>query len=260
MGGRQLSHLGRVSLLLALDTSGAVVTVALAQVAGEPRAAGEVQVLAERSVELAGQHAERVAPMIAEVLAESGFRIADVGAVVVGVGPGPFTGLRVGLVTARVLGQVLDVPVLGVCSLDALAAQLVEAGLVEAGGIEPGATFVVATDARRREVYWAEYRAGDRAGRREGCERLSGPAVDRPADLAERLGRGPDPVSVFGRGAQLYPDLLGVPPAGLPLDVVGGAVARCAAAMQARGEVLEPAPMYLRRPDAVAPGVRKRVR
>lgn len=253
-----------MSLLLALDTSGAAVTVALARVVDEAPAAGEAQLLAERGVELAGQHAERLAPMVAEVLDATGYRIADVGTVAVGVGPGPFTGLRVGLVTARVLGQVLDVPVLGVCSLDALALQL-----IEAGGLEPGTRFVVATDARRREVYWAEYRAECRAEDRTGSEvvvggvlpqRLSRPAVDRPAELAARLGDEGGPVPVFGRGARLYPELLGVPPEGLPLDVAGGAVARCAAVMRARGELLEPTPMYLRRPDAVAPGVRKRVR
>ena len=249
-----------MSLLLALDTSGATVTVALAQGADD---AAPVTVIAEQRVELASRHAERLAPMIAEGLTQADRAISDVSAVAVGVGPGPFTGLRVGLVTARVLGHVLSVPVLGVCSLDALAAEL-----IETGAVEPGTTFVVATDARRREVYWAEYRSGSGVGAGAGTEpeagvmpqRLSGPAVDRPADLLGRISDAAGRMAVFGRGAQLYPELLGVPPEGADLDVAAGAVARCAAAMRARSEVLEPVPMYLRRPDAVAPGVRKRVR
>ena len=79
--------------------------------------------------------------------------MGEVTDVAVGVGPGPFTGLRVGLVTAQVLGHVLDVPVHGVCSLDALALAAVRCGTVT-----EQETFCVATDARRREVYWGRYR------------------------------------------------------------------------------------------------------
>ena len=87
---------------------------------------------------------------------------------VAGTGPGPFTGLRVGLVTAAALADALAIPAYGVCSLDGLA--------VRAGG-EHGRVLAV-TDARRREVYWAAYADG---------VRIAGPAVDRPADLAGRV-------------------------------------------------------------------------
>src|SRR6478609_3956664 len=115
------------------------------------------------------KHAEQLAPLIERALAEAGIVRQDLTAIAVGVGPGPFTGLRVGLVTARTLGFVLDIPVYGVCSLDALAIEAVETGAVDGD-------FAVATDARCKEVYFARY---DAAG-----ARLDGPLVDKPAALA----------------------------------------------------------------------------
>src|SRR5689334_24959835 len=111
------------------------------------------------------RHGEMLAPGIADVLAQAGATSRDVTAVAVGVGPGPFTGLRVGLVTARTLALALGIPVHGVCSLDVLAAQAVGEGAVDR-------PFLVATDARRKEVYWAAY---DERG-----VRLGDPEVSRP--------------------------------------------------------------------------------
>src|SRR6478609_6422664 len=96
------------------------------------------------------KHAEQLAPLIERALAEAGIVRQDLTAIAAGIGPGPYTGLRVGLVTARTLGFVLDLPVYGVCSLDALAVEAVETGAVDRD-------FVVATDARRKEVYLARY-------------------------------------------------------------------------------------------------------
>jgi len=235
-------------VLLALDTSGAMVTVAVHSGGAAVGGAG-AGMLAGRTVEQAGQHAERLAPLIAEVLAEAGAVIEEVEAIAVGIGPGPFTGLRVGLVTARVLGLARQVPVYGVCSLDALAQQVIDAGLAPRDEGEPDqGEFLVATDARRREVYWAAYR--DLDGR---PERMGEPAVAVPAEVPVR-GR-----PVFGRGALLYPEHLGPIPEGGPVDVSAAAVARVAVRLLAGGTVLEPQPMYLRRPDAAPPGVRKRV-
>ncbi|MGH3389684.1 MAG: tRNA (adenosine(37)-N6)-threonylcarbamoyltransferase complex dimerization subunit type 1 TsaB, partial [Actinomadura sp.] len=129
-------------LVLAFDTATAAVTVALYEWApGEA-----VRMCAATESVDRRRHAELLPPSIAAVLAEAGAAPADVNAVAVGVGPGPYTGLRVGLVTAHAFGAALQIPVHGVCTLDVLA--------WACGRDEP---FVVATDARRKEVYWARY-------------------------------------------------------------------------------------------------------
>lgn len=214
-------------LLLAFDTATPAVTVALVRtVAGSP----DVSVLAERFAVDGRRQGELLAPGIEAVLAEAGADRRDLTGVVVGVGPGPFTGLRVGVVTARVLGHALGITVHGVCTLDAIAL---------AARRSVTGPFTVATDARRREVYWAAY---DADGARTG-----GPSVERPAVAATDL-------PAAGAGAELYPDAfphrLGFPhpvAADLVRHVVGG------------GPVLPPTPLYLRRPDAAEPGAAKQV-
>src|SRR5687768_14224977 len=129
------------------------------------------------------KHGEQLAPLIAAVLADAGIVRQDLTALSVGCGPGPFTGLRVGLVTARTLAFVLDLPVHGVCSLDVLAVEAVATGVVTS-------EFLVATDARRKEVYLASYAADG--------SRLDGPRVLKPADAASSQ-------PVVGEGALLYP-------------------------------------------------------
>ena len=226
-------------LLLAIDTSTSAIAVALHD--------GR-RVLAERSTIDARHHTEHVAPSITAVLDDSGRSAADVSAVAVGVGPGPFTGLRVGMVTATVFGHARGIPVHGVCSLDALAHEAVATGAVQG-------EFVVATDARRKEVYWARY-AAEPAEPADGgprARRLTDPAVDYPATVAELLDGAP----VVGRGAVLYPDLLG-PQAG-PLDVSAGHLAAVALRALDAGTTLPVEPLYLRRPDAAPSHPRKPV-
>ncbi|MBR7832398.1 tRNA (adenosine(37)-N6)-threonylcarbamoyltransferase complex dimerization subunit type 1 TsaB [Actinospica durhamensis] len=216
-------------LLLAFDTATPAVTVALR---------GEDGVLAEHTEVDARRHGELLAPGIERVLAAAGASRTALTAVAVGVGPGPFTGLRVGLMTARALGDALEIPVYGVCTLDILAAAVAAAGAED---------FAVATDARRREVYWAEY---DAHGRRR-----TPPAVDRPADIAERLaGR-----AVAGQGPALYPEFF--PRALEPALPSAAGLAELTARLLAEdpGALLPPLPLYLRRPDAVEPGARKSV-
>ncbi|MBN6056962.1 tRNA (adenosine(37)-N6)-threonylcarbamoyltransferase complex dimerization subunit type 1 TsaB [Nonomuraea sp. RK-328] len=211
-------------LVLAFDTATPAVTAALHD--------GE-RVLAESTTIDARRHGELLAPTIQTVLAEAGASLRDVTAVVAGSGPGPYTGLRVGLMTAQALATTLAIPAYGICTLDAVA--------YGSGRDEP---FIAATDARRKEVFWARY-----ADRRT---RVSGPAVDRPADVPV------DGLPVAGAGAVLYPETLGD-----PLDPpypYAGALASLAVERLAAGDPLEPPrPIYLRRPDAVVPGAPKRV-
>jgi tRNA threonylcarbamoyl adenosine modification protein YeaZ len=212
-------------VLLAFDTATPYVTVALHD--------GE-DVVAERRSEQRMRHGEQLAPLIEAVMADAGIVRQDLTAIAVGVGPGPFTGLRVGLVTARTLAFVLELPVYGVCSLDVVA---IEAAL---GRSPVGTEFTVATGARRKEVYLATY---DDRGRR-----LDGPEVVRPADAATDR-------PVAGEGAVLYPEAF--PDARPPTQPGAGWLARAVADELA--ELHDPEPMYLRRPDAIAPGAPKRV-
>jgi tRNA threonylcarbamoyladenosine biosynthesis protein TsaB len=217
-------------VLLAFDTATPYLTVAL--FGGDPD--GEQDVVAERRSGQRMKHGEQLAPLIEQVLADAGIVRQDLTAIAVGIGPGPFTGLRVGLVTARTLAFVLDLPVYGVCSLDVVA---LEAAL----GEDPvGTDFVVATDARRKEVYVASY---DDQGRRQ-----DGPEVVRPAEAATD-------VPVAGEGAGLYPEAF--PHGHAPALPSAGWLARAVA--EELAELHDPEPMYLRRPDAIAPGAPKRV-
>jgi tRNA threonylcarbamoyl adenosine modification protein YeaZ len=210
-------------VLLALDTATPAVTVAVAD--------GE-RILAERTTVDARRHGELLAPAIEAVLRDAGLDRRDLMRIGVGVGPGPFTGLRVGLVTARTLGAVLGIEVVGVCSLDVLA---LGAGLA--------GEFRVVTDARRREVHWAAYDGRDPAR----PVRTAGPFVATPADAAYD---GP----AVGAGAHLYLDHF--PGHRQPLLPSAPDLAR----WLARGlPTAAPEPLYLRRPDAAEPGARKSV-
>jgi tRNA threonylcarbamoyladenosine biosynthesis protein TsaB len=222
-------------LLLGLDTATPAVTVALHD-GGQP--------LAQLVTVDAHRHAELLAPAISQVIADGGASHTDLTGIAVGVGPGPYTGLRVGIVTARALGAALGIPVHGVCSLDVIAADVEYAG-----------PFLVATDARRREVYWAGY---DESG-----ARVAGPLVDAPADVPGRDR------AAAGEAALLYPTFFdnGVgptyPAAATLCRLVAAALASGAelGAEPGRGSValLQPDPLYLRRPDAREPGAPKRV-
>jgi tRNA threonylcarbamoyl adenosine modification protein YeaZ len=218
-------------LLLAFDTATPAVTAALHDGS---------RVLAADSVVSSRRHGELLAAMIEKVLADGGAARGDLDAVAVGTGPGPYTGLRAGLVTARVLGSALGIPAVGVCTLDVIA----RAAAPAAAGRE----FIVAADARRKEVYWARY---DPAARR-----IRGPAVSTPAELAAAELTAPCPVA--GEGPVLYPELGGDPiPARYPEAARLAEIALRSLAEHPPGE--PPEPLYLRRPDARVPGKPKRV-
>ncbi|HEX6357728.1 tRNA (adenosine(37)-N6)-threonylcarbamoyltransferase complex dimerization subunit type 1 TsaB [Actinophytocola sp.] len=211
-------------LVLAVDTATPAVTAGVVDMA-------DMVVVAERVTVDAKAHGELLTPHILAALADAGRTLADVDAIVCGVGPGPFTGLRAGMATAAALGQALARPVYPVCTLDAFAA-------VEEGSL------LVATDARRKEVYWAAY---DAAG-----TRIAGPSVDKPDQLPELSVE-----RVAGNGATLYD--LGLPHTGREFPTPLG-LARVARAAVLDGAKPGPfTPLYLRRPDAEVPGARKRV-
>lgn len=221
--------------LLALDTSSAASAAVVAD---------DGRTLATRSSGEPRRHAELLTPLIESVLTEAGVDRTELTGVVAGTGPAPFTGLRVGLVTARALGLALDIPVYGVSSLDALALAAVDG---------PQEVLVV-TDARRKEVYWARYRAVVGS-----VELVDGPGVDTPAAVAGRVGDA----LVVGPGTSLYPDLLTAGaelPELDPADLARVALARLAEGAAATADLplpegavqLPTEPLYLRRPDAVA--------
>lgn len=211
--------------MLALDTATPAVTVALHD--------GD-RVLAQSDQTDARRHGELLLPSVDRVLREAGRTPPELTAIAVGVGPGPYTGLRVGLVTAAAFGAALGIPVHGLCTLDGIA---YAAGLSGLDG-----PFVVATDARRKEVYWARYA--------DARTRLGDPAVDRPADLADTVAGIP----AVGAGALLYPETFTGVTAGLPEHQSAAALASLAVERLAAGaELLPPRPLYLRRPDAQVP-------
>lgn len=207
-------------MLLAFDTATPAVTVALHD---------GTRVRSEHTVVDARRHGELLGPGIDRVLSDAGISASELTRIAVGVGPGPFTGLRVGLMTARALGDALGIPVEGVCTLDIIAADVVAEG-----------PFLVATDARRREVYWATY---DQSRRR-----IDGPHVDRPADFE---WHGP----AYGAGALMYRDAF----TAAHDPQFPNAAVLATMVTQGSAHILAPDPLYLRRPDAVEPGARKAV-
>ncbi|MEZ0340093.1 tRNA (adenosine(37)-N6)-threonylcarbamoyltransferase complex dimerization subunit type 1 TsaB [Mycobacterium sp. pV006] len=199
-------------LVLALDTATPAVTAGVVRMRDDG-----VTVLNEQVTVDARAHAERLTPNIVAALREAQVSADQLDAVVVGCGPGPFTGLRVGMATAAAFGHALGIPVRGVCSLDAIAA---------------GSTgeVLVVTDARRREVYWARYRDG---------VRIDGPAVDAPSEVppgAHAVAGSPDHVRLFEleQLPAVYPTAAGLVAAVADWD----------------GQPEPLVPLYLRRPDA----------
>jgi tRNA threonylcarbamoyl adenosine modification protein YeaZ len=200
------------TVILAIDTATPAVTAGVVR-----RARDDIEVLSERVTIDARAHAEQLTPNAVAALADAGLTVADIGAVVVGCGPGPFTGLRVGMATAAAYGHALGIPVHGVCSLDAI-------------GVDTSGEVLVVTDARRREVYWARYRDG---------VRVDGPAVNAPADVpvhADVVAGSPDHAVLFDRPRvpAIYPTAAGL--------------VRAVADWTAAPAPL--VPLYLRRPDA----------
>jgi len=202
--------------VLAIDTSVGV-SVAILRSSGE--------VTQSQTVDH-GMQGELTADLISKVVIESGLEISEITDVVVGVGPGPFTGLRVGLVTAAVFAHARSIPIHGICSLDAIA-------------FDYPKPCVVVSDARRKELYWARY---------DGI-RIGEPQVSKPEVIAAQF---PD-AKFVGPGAQLYSDAI----SGEVMELKAGSLAKLFVSGSA--QLVSVSPMYLRKPDAVEPTSRKSV-
>ncbi|MCR6490632.1 tRNA (adenosine(37)-N6)-threonylcarbamoyltransferase complex dimerization subunit type 1 TsaB [Amycolatopsis sp. OK19-0408] len=217
-------------LVLAIDTSTPAVTAGVVAVDESG-----VETRGDRVTVDPRAHGELIMPHALAADEAAGVSLKDLDAIVAGVGPGPFTGLRAGMATAAALGHALGLPVYPVCSLDAIAAD------VAAGET----AFLVLTDARRREVYWAAY---DASG-----HRTEGPAVQRPADLET------DVKVAAGDGAVLYAGVLDVRPIEPRFPSPAGLVKAARAELLAKEPPAPLTPLYLRRPDAAEPSAPKRV-
>jgi tRNA threonylcarbamoyl adenosine modification protein YeaZ len=242
-GNQQLATSSLVAVLvLAFDTSSPAVTVAVGVVEAEVAVDDElgsapegIRVLASRTEVAENRHGEQLAPLIDAVLSEAGVTVPDLAAIAVGLGPGPFTGLRVGIVTARALSDALGIPAYGESSLHLI-------GIGAAG---------VATNARRKQVYWAV---------RRGAQFDAGPDIGTPEQAAEHFAAA-GVHKVVGEGVTIYPDVFAAF-SSRPEDRYPSAVkliARVATRVRDRTPGEDLTPLYLRRPDAHIPGKPKAV-
>lgn len=261
-------------LVLALDTSTPAITAGVVELLlphqltpGDLDAGLQdpVRLLAEDVAVDPFGHAEKLLPLITAALTSAGRSLAELNAVVVGLGPGPFTGLRVGVVTAASLGDALGVPVHGVPSHDGLARSVPALAAPAPAGPVPAThgpagpvpfvdctpALLVVTDARRREVYLSGYAPGGR--------RAFGPSVLAPAAV--------DPLAILGSAAE---DGFRVVGAGVGLVPVlekqqvadPGSLSRGLVLAAGRelvtGAIPGPlVPLYLRRPDVAEPSAPK---
>ncbi len=189
------------------------------------------------------RHAETLVPAIQFLCAQAQMKLSQIGLVAVDVGPGLFTGLRVGLATAKSIAHACRIPMIGVSSLDltAFPARFSDRLIVST------------VDARRGEIFHATYRRAP-----GGIQLMSAPAVDQPADVAGQLMATGAETLIVGDGAQRYADVLGTV-RGAEIGREGlrhpnaGALVELAHARALREEFVSPSqitPMYLRAPDA----------
>ncbi|MDA2977511.1 MAG: tRNA (adenosine(37)-N6)-threonylcarbamoyltransferase complex dimerization subunit type 1 TsaB [Candidatus Nanopelagicales bacterium] len=213
--------------LLAIDTSTNRIAVALLQFGKQP-------VVAIKDDGL--RHAEYAAELIKKVVSDAGLMMQELGGIVCGIGPGPFTGLRVGIVSAQSIGFVLSIPVFGVCSHDAIAFEYAQQN--------PNKDSIVITDARRKEVYWTKY---------QGIKRTSSPKVSKleevPTSGVHLLHKPLDPISL----AQVAIEAMNRTEKGIEIksfatDLATGDGSIVALPNQV---LLPPIPLYLRKPDAL---------
>ena len=192
------------------------------------------------------RHVEFIGPALARILAED----AQPELVVVGIGPGPFTGLRVGIAAGIAVGQARGIPVKGLLSQTAIAEEFVRTTANESGH-----PVLIASDARRKEVYFSVFDSAD-------ATLSAGPFVAKPSEVASALAEAGFQIDTIddklGRGFLLYPDVLGASSSESITDPRAEYLAFAAARELAAGrELREPIPEYLREPDAKATPVRE---
>ncbi len=206
---------------------------------------GPEGVLASAHSSRGRRHAEALAPQIEFICQQADIKLSEVSAVAVDIGPGLYTGLRVGVTTGIAIAHALRVPMIAVASLDLLAFPARATDRV----------IVAAIDARRGEVFHASYRSVPR-----GVQRISEPEVARPEALSAAIGANHDEVFLVGDGAEQYRELF-ASVRGLELADRCFALPSATALVNlahdyARREEFvhrdQIAPLYLRRPDAVA--------
>ncbi len=255
-------------IILAVDTATAATSAAIS---------GPASVVSRRNVDAHG-HVESLAPMISDVLTESGIEPKDIDVLACGVGPGPFTGLRVGIAQMIAMGAALDRPVVGVCTHDVMAHAAL--GLADRStpepeaGPEPG--LIVATAARRAESFVSTY---EYSGRRSGgpialsndeahhamlAEEviLAGDAVDLLIEDVPTYRRGPrfphaaDLAAIVESQLNAGEDWSDDVDLAIDLDPATARGNSTAQVLIKRGRhgrlLLPPRPLYLRAPDAVA--------
>lgn len=206
------------------------------------------EVLGQAQSETSRGHAEVIGTLIQQSLDRAGLTPADITAVAAGMGPGPFTGLRIGIAAARAFAIGRGIPVVPVASHDAAALEILER--------DPHAEFVIVTDARRRENAVSAY-----AGLKGGLpNRIAGPELlphteDPQSYLAEILTIARDSADPAQKGS-ISSDLQHL---GTTTSIPAAALAKLAARQLAAGTTAELGPLYLRAPDAKIPGAVKRV-
>lgn len=182
-------------LILSLDTSTLVSSVALAE---------HDCLLAELTLQTHKTHSERLMPHIAELVEKADKKKTDIQAIAVSIGPGSFTGLRIGLATAKALAYALKVPIVGVPTMAALAYNC----------FAPGATIVPMLDAQKGNVYYASYKWD-----KNKLVEESAPEVDSAQSVIKKLAQSVKPVLALGEAAIMYQDeirqheIINLPPA-----------------------------------------------
>jgi tRNA threonylcarbamoyl adenosine modification protein YeaZ len=213
--------------ILAIDTSTNRIAVALLQFGKPPTVAIKDDGL---------RHAEYAAELIKQVIKDSGLMLQELGGIVCGIGPGPFTGLRVGIISAQSISFALNIPVFGICSHDAIAFEYAQKN--------PNQDVTVITDARRKEVYWTRY---------QGIKRITTPIVSKLEEVSNKgvklLHQPLDPVSLANVAIEaMNRTEKRVEIKSFATDSAQGDGSVVALPNQV---LLPPIPLYLRKPDAL---------